>query len=175
MRSVWFFRLTRWGVFGLGAALAAWGVAAMFEGWDKIQIERGWSLFIAGAVALSGGVVTVAIAAALSRLDHALATFSPQAPRVDAPAPAPVISQPAPAPEIEPPPAMAPPTAMAPPPGFEAYAPKRYVEAEPVEVDRYENGGALYVMFSDGSVEIRGEGRVRRFASLSELRAQVNA
>lgn len=166
MRSVWFFRLTRWGVLGLGAALAAWGVAAMFEGWDKIQIERGWSLFISGAVTLSGGVVTLAIAAALSRLDHALATFAPQAARV---APAPVISQPAPAP------AMAPPTAMAPPAAFEAYAPKRYVEAEPVEVDRYENGGALYVMFSDGSVEIRGEGRVRRFTSLSELRAQVNA
>ncbi|BBU62308.1 hypothetical protein MSC49_22430 [Methylosinus sp. C49] len=173
MRSVWFFRLTRWGVFGLGAALAAWGVAAMFEGWDKIQIERGWSLFIAGAVALSGGVVTVAIAAALSRLDHALATFAPSAPHVVTPAP--VTPQPASAPEMEPPPAMAPPTAMAPPPSFEAYAPKRYVEAEPVEVDRYENGGALYVMFSDGSVEIRGEGRVRRFASLSELRAQVSA
>ncbi|OAI31590.1 hypothetical protein A1351_04770 [Methylosinus sp. R-45379] len=172
MRSVWFFRLTRWGVLGLGVALTTWGVAAMFEGWDKIQIERGWSLFISGAVALSGGVVTLAIVAALSRLDHALATFAPQAARI---APAPVTSQPAPAPEMEPPPAMAPPTAMAPPPGFEAYAPKRYVEAEPVEVDRYENGGALYVMFSDGSVEIRGEGRVRRFSSLSELRAQVNA
>jgi hypothetical protein len=68
---------------------------------------------------------------------------------------------------------------MAPPPGFGAYAPKRYVEEAPVEeaveVDRYENGGALYVMFSDGSVEIRGDGRVRRFASLSELRAQVGA
>jgi hypothetical protein len=169
MRGVWYFRLTRWGVFGLGATLAAWGLAAMFEGWDKIQIERGWSLFISGAVALSGGVVTLAIAAALSRLDHALLAL---APRVAAPAnPAPA---PAPAPVPTPAP-MAPPTAMAPPPGFEAYAPKRYVEEEPVEVDRYENGGALYVMYSNGSVEIRGDGRVRRFASLSELRAQVGA
>ncbi|MBG0811813.1 hypothetical protein IY145_20910 [Methylosinus sp. H3A] len=175
MRGVWYFRLTRWGVFGLGAALAAWGVAAMFEGWDKIQIERGWSLFISGAVALSGGVVTLAIAAVLSRLDHALQALSPRIAPAAAEAPAHPASAPSPAP-----PPMAPPTAMAPPPGFEAYAPKRYVEETPVaeapvEVDRYENGGALYVMFSDGSVEIRDEGRVRRFASLSELRAQVSA
>lgn len=165
MRGVWFFRLSRWGVAGLGLTLALWGVAAMFEGWDKIQIERGWSLFISGAVAVSGGVVTLAIAAALSRLDHALATL---APRVAVPAAA--AEPPAPAP----PPATATP-AVASPPGFEAYAPKRFVAEEPVEVDRYENGGALYVMFSDGSVEIRDEGRVRRFASLSELRAQVGA
>jgi len=173
MRGVWYFRLTRWGVFGLGAALVTWGFAAMFEGWDKIQIERGWSLFISGSVALSGGVVTLAIAAALSRLDHALLALAPRV----APAAAEAPANPAPAPV---PPSMAPPTAMAPPLGFEAYAPKRYVEETPVEeapveVDRYENGGALYVMFSDGSVEIRGDGRVRRFASLSELRAQVGA
>jgi len=161
MRGVWFFRLTRWGVVGLGGALALWGVAAMFEGWDKIQIERGWSLFISGAVAVSGGVVTLAIGAALSRLDHALLAL---APRVAAPAPIP-----------NPPPAPAPPPTMAPPPGFEAFAPKRFVAEPPVEVDRYESGGALYVMFSDGSVEIRGEGRVRRFASISELRAEVGA
>ncbi|WP_159727012.1 hypothetical protein [Methylosinus sp. Ce-a6] len=167
MRGVWYFRLTRWGIFGLGGALVLWGPAAMFEGWDKIQIERGWSLFIAGAVAASGGVVTLAIAAALSRLDHALMTF---APRVAAPAPA------AEAPVQSPPPApVAPPTIPA-PPGIEAFAPKpRFVEEpEPVvEVDRYESGGALYVMFSDGSVEFRGDGQVRRFGSLSELRAAV--
>lgn len=164
MRGVWFFRLTRWGVFGLGGALALWGPAAMFEGWDKIQIERGWSLFIAGAVAASGGVVTLAIAAALSRLDHALATFAPRV----ATAAAPVRS---------PPPASVPPPTIPAPPGIEAFAPEpRLVEeAEPVEVDRYESGGATYVMFSDGSVEFRGEGRVRRFGSLSELRAAVGA
>jgi hypothetical protein len=73
MRVGWFQRLTRWGVVTLGLALALWGLGAMWEGWDKIQIERGWSLFIAGAVAIAGGVVTLALAAVLSRLDRAIA------------------------------------------------------------------------------------------------------
>jgi hypothetical protein len=63
--------LSGWGVTIAGLLLAAAGAVAMWTGWDMIVIERGWSLFIAGAVAVSGGVVTVAlgrVVGALGRL-----------------------------------------------------------------------------------------------------------
>jgi hypothetical protein len=146
---LWFFRLTRWGVVVLGAALALWGPAAMWKGWDTIQLERGWSLFIAGAVAASGGVVTLALAAVLSRLDHSIRIDERRAQqevaKESAAARGNLVSRLRPAAEDE----------------------------APVEVDRYISGGTVYVMYSDGSVELRGAGGSRRFASVAELRAQV--
>ena len=50
-----------WGVFVAGGLLALLGVYWLLAGWEHIQIERGWSQFIAGAMILSGGVVTMAI------------------------------------------------------------------------------------------------------------------
>ncbi len=52
---------TGWGVVVSGGLLAMVGAYWLYAGWDHIQIERGWSQFIAGAMALSGGVVTMAI------------------------------------------------------------------------------------------------------------------
>ena len=40
---------------------------------------------------------------------------------------------------------------------------------EPHEVDRYESGDIVYVMFSDGAVEVRGPDGVQRFPSLKAL------
>jgi hypothetical protein len=144
---LWFFRLTRWGVVVLGAALALWGPAAMWTGWDTIQLERGWSLFIAGAVAASGGAVTLALAAVLSRLDHSIRLDErrarQEAAKESAAARENLVSR------------------------------LRPAEEEAVEVDRYISGGTVYVMYSDGSVELRGAGGSRRFASVAELRAQV--
>jgi hypothetical protein len=58
-------RMTRefsgWGVIATGGLLALVGGYWLVAGWEHIQIERGWSQFIAGAMALSGGVVTMAI------------------------------------------------------------------------------------------------------------------
>lgn len=145
---LWFFRLTRWGVVVLGAALALWGPAAMWKGWDTIQLERGWSLFIAGAVAASGGAVTLALAAVLSRLDHSIRLDErrarQEAAKESAAARENLVSRLRPA-----------------------------EEEAAVEVDRYISGGTVYVMYSDGSVELRGAGGSRRFASVAELRAQV--
>ncbi len=45
-----------WGVFVAGGLLALLGVYWLLAGWEHIQIERGWSQFIAGAMILSGGV-----------------------------------------------------------------------------------------------------------------------
>jgi hypothetical protein len=53
----------------LGLALLAGGLAAMAEGWGVIQVERGWSMFLAGATALAGGAVVIALGQVLARLD----------------------------------------------------------------------------------------------------------
>lgn len=50
-----------WDVMATGGLLALAGAYWLIAGWEHIQIERGWSQFIAGAMALSGGVITVAI------------------------------------------------------------------------------------------------------------------
>jgi len=65
-------RVSRWGVTALGVALVVCGGAAMAGGWDIIQVERGWSLFIGGATALAGGAVVIALGQVVFRLDEIL-------------------------------------------------------------------------------------------------------
>lgn len=187
MRFGWLRRLTRWGVSALGVSLALFGLGAMWEGWDKIQIERGWSLFIAGSVALAGGVVTLALGAILSRLDHAIlardshtqVAHTQVAPAAEEPAPAPT-TKPAPEPSVDMPKEEVARAEIAhaevvrkEPPKPNVAAPPRPGAKEPIEVDRYVNGDTVYVMFSDGSVEVRSAHGAQRFASLSELKAKV--
>lgn len=147
----WLFSLSRWAIVVAGLALAVWGPLAMWNGWETIQIERGWSLFIAGAVAISGGVVTLALGAVLSRLDHSIRVAERQ-----------VVER-----------AVAKESVAARENLVSRLRPAS--EGEPVEVDRYVSGGTLYVMYSDGSVELRGAGGARRFASVADLKAQVGA
>lgn len=64
--------LSGWGVTTAGLLLAVGGGFAMWSGWDMILLERGWSLFIAGAVSLSGGVVTIALGRVIAALAKAL-------------------------------------------------------------------------------------------------------
>ena len=66
-------RVSRWGVTALGVALVICGVVAMAGGWDIIQVERGWSLFIGGAAVLAGGAVVIALGQVALRLDEILA------------------------------------------------------------------------------------------------------
>lgn len=242
-----------WGVITAGLLLAVGGVLAMWSGWDMILLERGWSLFIAGAVALSGGVVTIALGRVIAALTKALearpvvAAAPTGEPAVAAPAapvlaPAPVAATPPAAQSVPPSP---PPIAERPiskPPVFEepvfeepvqgkpvakepmaepvversitedvrppvlrqsygyarGFPPLRradpppapdvaklspdvaklapdVVKPAPTEVDRYTSGDSTYVMMSDGSVEVRGPNRVKRYASLSELKAETAA
>ncbi len=192
-------RVSRWGVTALGVALVICGVAAMAGGWDIIQVERGWSLFIGGATALAGGAVVIALGQVVVRLDEIIVaaqlrrtgekSLAPSAPaakpqpkeaeqRSRQPPPPP----PAPTPPLAPTPAVQQaPLAAAPPapppkePEQEAEAPAADPAsgAEPREVDRYESGDITYVMFSDGAVEVRTSNGAQRFASLAELRAQA--
>jgi hypothetical protein len=139
----------------MGAALVLAGAYGMWYGWDIILNERGWSAYIAGAVMLSGGVVTIALGRVIAYLSR-LAPLPEQDP-----APLASASAPEPAPTLR----EAPPS--------EAPAPER--GGEPTEVDRYANGDEIYTMFSDGSVEVSGPRGFRRFPSLAALRADAEA
>jgi hypothetical protein len=61
-------------VFALGALLSLCGAFAIWAGYGIIQVERGWAGVIAGATALSGGIVTIALGFILHSLSglHAL-------------------------------------------------------------------------------------------------------
>jgi len=61
-------------VLALGALLSLGGAVAIYAGYGIIQVERGWAGVIAGATALSGGIVTIALGFILRSLSglHAL-------------------------------------------------------------------------------------------------------
>jgi hypothetical protein len=170
------------GVAGAGFLLAAGGAYAMWTGWDMILLERGWSLFIAGSVALSGGVVTMAlgrVVAHLARLSSPVVAAAPVAKPVETPPP---VRAEAPAPRAETPPAAPAPEPPRPTPPKLDFAAFMAATAEaaspaspPVEVDRYSAGDSTYIMMSDGSVEVHGPGGAQTFPSLAALRAEAAA
>ncbi len=55
-------------VLALGALLSLCGAFAIYAGFGIIQVERGWAGVIAGATALSGGIVTIALGFILHKL-----------------------------------------------------------------------------------------------------------
>ncbi|MGH6837639.1 MAG: hypothetical protein ACREDT_02325 [Methylocella sp.] len=61
-------------VLALGVLLSLCGAVAIYAGYGIIQVERGWAGVIAGATALSGGIVTIALGFILHGLSglHAL-------------------------------------------------------------------------------------------------------
>lgn len=89
--------LSGWGVTASGLLLVCGGVYAMSTGWDMILVERGWSLFISGAVALSGGVITIALGRVIAHLSRLAAPATPR-PAAPATVPMPEASRPAPPP-----------------------------------------------------------------------------
>jgi hypothetical protein len=69
-------------VLALGVLLSLCGAFAISAGYGIIQVERGWAGVIAGATALSGGIVTIALGFILHRLSglHTLKTRKGLAP-----------------------------------------------------------------------------------------------
>lgn len=49
-------------IFALGALLSLGGAASIYSGYGIVEVERGWTAVIAGATALSAGIVTIGIA-----------------------------------------------------------------------------------------------------------------
>jgi hypothetical protein len=58
------------GVFALGIILIAGGAWGIARGSAYVQLEWGWTSVIAGSVALTGGVLTLAVGFVLQRLDR---------------------------------------------------------------------------------------------------------
>ena len=199
-----------WGVLVTGGLLTLLGVYWLLAGWEHIQIERGWSQFIAGAMLLSGGVVTMAIGRLIRLLVQQSRSVAPGQPAVREPAKPSAarsaVRPPEPEKRSRPPEPVAPVAAsasvetsavdaanswsapthqtMKPPPPVRGSAPASHAvaedlfpepqqmrSAEPVEVDHYTAGEATYVMYSDGSVEVRTPDGAQRYESLEALRA----
>jgi hypothetical protein len=173
-------RYSKWAVTLLGLLLLVWGAAAMWNGWDVIQIERGWSLFIGGASAVAGGAVAFALGVVIGRLDRLIAVATPTQNTAKAEPPTSPESK-APTPKTAEVDSVERKSGDSGRPVVEALealvaAPNAgEPEAEPdlVEVDRYESGETTYVMFSDGAVEVRTAAGAQRYASLAELRARA--
>lgn len=60
-------------VLAMGAFLSLCGALALYAGYGIIQVERGWATFIAGSVAFSCGIVTLALGLILHRLSSLFA------------------------------------------------------------------------------------------------------
>lgn len=170
-----------WGVIVCGVLLACGGLYAMAAGWEYVQLERGWSQFIAGSVALSGGVVTVAIGR-LIRVLLGYERFTPIDRREPATFAPPL--KPGPGTQVEnggvPPVAQRPASTNAGSPGAIA-SPREPAHGQidparvpaPHEIDRYAAGDSTYVMMSDGSVEMHSPTEVRRYPTIAALRADA--
>src|SRR5947209_12363266 len=81
------------GVFALGIILIAGGAWGIARGSAYVQLEWGWSSVSSGSVALTGGVLTLAVGFVLQRLDglqaallRGVAGASPVAGGAEAPA-----------------------------------------------------------------------------------------
>lgn len=145
-----------WGVAAMGLLLVAAGAYGMWFGWGIILNERGWSSFIAGAVSLSGGVVTIA----LGRVIAHLARLAPRADDAATPPSARAST----------------PHAPKPPEAPRAETNKLEDRAAPLtEVDRYASGDEVYVMFADGTVEVSGPDGFKRYPSIAALRVEAEA
>jgi hypothetical protein len=205
-------------VIATGVLLALLGGYWLVAGWEHVQIERGWSQFIAGAVALSGGVITMAIgrlirllaaqprvvAPAQTSAREAVkspsarsAASAPESPRRVRPSAQPATAQPVAGNLALDSGSSMPQEPLAPASiettGSRNWAPESATLMsetapataredwrttsnhmnleEPAEVDRYTAGDSTYVMYSDGSVEVRTPEGARRYESLDALRA----
>jgi hypothetical protein len=184
----------------IALAMIGAGAGAAAFGWDIVMTERGWAMVICGAVALSGGLLLLGIAAVaglIRRIERELSGFrdylvrlggsvSPLPTRPSGPPPAAVGA----ASGVE---AVATPSA-APVAGAEEQAVLRAadvipepappeatgpVEARPeparTVVGTYSSGGNAYTMYADGSIEADTPTGRYRFKSLEELKDFIAA
>ncbi len=169
-----------WFVFLLGIVLSLAGAVAIGAGVDLQGTELGLEYSLCGAVGLSGGFITLAIAALIHRVDALARTAA-------APAPA-YVESPAPLIEVAPVEPDVPAGAAPPVEPVEEEEPinenraghlpslhaiehaLQEPEAAPTLVGRYSAGGANYMIFSDGTIEAETDQGAFRFASMNEFK-----
>jgi len=164
----------------LGLILSIAGAVALAASFDLRATELGLEYAVCGTVALSGGFVTLAIAALIRRIDalarqqppHPEYVYYPQSPPVPA---APPVEAYAPAePRTD-----APAEGVAEPEEpinenraghLPTLADLETPEPAATLVGRYSAGGAHYMIYSDGTIEAETEHGAMRFASMDDFK-----
>ncbi|WP_375458442.1 hypothetical protein [uncultured Enterovirga sp.] len=146
----------------LALSLVGVGGAAVVFGAPIIQIERGYTMVLAGTMAVCSGILLLGVALAAQRLGRAaqeLVRIRDRLQRMEmSTASSGVTAMPA----------NGPLPAFSPSPGANAgYG----SPAEPNVVGQYSSGGNAYVMYSDGTILADTPSGKHRFRSLDELRA----
>ena len=164
--------------FFLGLILTLAGAGALAASVDLLPTELGLLYAACGAVAISGGFITLSIGALIRRVDALMRAAPPEPVCVESP---PVIGEASAAdPEIEP--ALT--SVVAEEPINENRAGRlpslagiehalQEPEAAPSLVGRYSAGGATYKIYADGSIEAETEQGAFRFASMSDFKAHL--
>jgi hypothetical protein len=155
-----------------GVLLSIAGAASVWQGLDIVQLERGWTMVISGAVAFTGGVVTLAIGLLTREVRLVRLAIGPAKPQKRK------ASQAA---ESEP----AAPVQAADQQAFVDAAIPARARARPEEPDaasqrprpralrRFEAHGATYTLFADGSIEADSPEGQRTFSDMDALRAHL--
>ena len=169
--------------FFLGLVLCLAGAGALAASIDLLPTELGLLYAACGAVAISGGFITLAIAALIVRID-ALARAPLSSPTFPTPRDDYALMPTAEAPQIQPDAEPAPSLVAEEEPINENRSGRlpslagiehalQEPETAPSLVGRYSAGGATYKIFSDGSIEAETDRGAFKFASMSEFKAHL--
>ena len=64
----------KWSLFALGAIMIVLGGSCILSGYPIVEVERGWTLTISGAVAMTGGAVVVGLGILLTAVENLAGT-----------------------------------------------------------------------------------------------------
>jgi hypothetical protein len=162
----------------LGLILSLAGAAALAASVDLRGVDLGLEYAVCGAVALSGGFVTLAIAALIRRVDalaraeapHPEYVYYPSAPPTQATPPVEAYAPPEPQPDAEPEEPINENRVGHLPTLAEVERALLAPEPAPTLVGRYSAGGANYMIYSDGTIEAETEHGAMKFASMDDFK-----
>ena len=169
--------------FFLGLVLCLAGAGALAASIDLLPTELGLLYAACGAVAISGGFITLAIGGLIVRID-ALARAPLSSPTYPTPRDDYSLTPTAEAPQLQPDAEPAPSPVAEEEPINENRSGRlpslagiehalQEPETSPSLVGRYSAGGATYKIFSDGSIEAETDRGAFKFASMSEFKAHL--
>lgn len=148
-------------LFLLALSLIGTGGSAVLFGAPIIQVERGYTMVIAGTIAVCSGLLLLGVALAAHRLGRVVQELTRVRDRLHQIEMSAPYGPATPSPTSEDVPARGP--------------DKVQQSGPPTIVGQYSSGGNSYVMYSDGSIHADTPTGQHRFGSLDELRAFVAA